>query len=834
MEKLFISLLITLAIAFNLKCQIHSTLAGGYWHESTTWIGGVVPDSNSDIIIEGPVIQGWVSGYTINSVYCHNLTITTSGSLRNGGYGGGSGVFPVYVGGNVLNNGIVENGPEDELKIFIDGDLENNNIWMPFSTEFCTAVNHNLSLASGKSFGSKILNNGLALIALTDLYFTCDWYTDGNPRRDHLYLNNQALILGSHSIRLYPSCLINRGRLQGDFQILGTFTTGWVEGYDIRDTLVFEGNITVTDTLRGNSYGGGYGIYRLKVIGNITNNGVIRDDYDTDDPLNNDDLNLLVSGNIVNNGVWGCNYTTFIGLQSQYIFQANGKYFDSFLNDYDPSSSIIAQSDITVSKDINLNGTMLDMANHVLKINSWLKNGNVSNCILQNGFLQNINSINTLKIRGKVTVDDGNTFQNTIIVEDTLQSNEYGGGSKYFMLSVLGDITNNGVIQNINQDDMLSMELNGDVFNNGEWKNSRTRFVNTQPRNIGQSPGKMFVTDFFVLDSASIITASTDISNIGNFDLGNSNVYMQGHEFKLEGNLFNGKIHKVKLKNARLYEVSVYDSLEIKGIVKIDNGNNFYGNVLVTDTLQSVPYSGGACIYNLSIFGDLTNYGLIRDEPTEGELFAVYIMGDIINHGKFNNYRVHQLYYQNLNINSVQCFNHSANNWVFNSAGLSENDANAFTILNGGGSQNVLPDQSYDLTIQFTPIAGDSTAILNIDCTEIGSLAFIYLIGSNYPTALNAYDNPVIPTPDSYKMFQNFPNPFNPNTRIKFELPEAGNITLKIYDLLGKEINVLIDEYKEAGIHEIDFNASRLSSGVYFYRLNAGEFTETKKMILLK
>lgn len=144
--------------------------------------------------------------------------------------------------------------------------------------------------------------------------------------------------MGNHSIELHPNCLINKGKLQGNFEIVGTFTTGWADGYDIKDTLIFEGNITVTDTLRGNAYGGGYGIYKLRINGNITNNGVIKDDYDTDDPLNNDDLNILVTGNINNNGIWGCNYTTFIGTEPQFIYQSNGKYFDCFINDINSAS----------------------------------------------------------------------------------------------------------------------------------------------------------------------------------------------------------------------------------------------------------------------------------------------------------------------------------------------------------------------------------------------------------------------------------------------------------------------------------------------------------------
>lgn len=144
--------------------------------------------------------------------------------------------------------------------------------------------------------------------------------------------------------------MINKGMLTGDIEILGTFTTGWPEGYDIIDTLLFVGNVTVTDTLTGNIYGGGYGIYKLRVNGNLTNNGVIKDDYDTDGALNADDLELLITGNIINNGIWECNYVSLIGTETQYIFQNLYKQFDSYFVDLNATSKVQAQSNITITK----------------------------------------------------------------------------------------------------------------------------------------------------------------------------------------------------------------------------------------------------------------------------------------------------------------------------------------------------------------------------------------------------------------------------------------------------------------------------------------------------
>ncbi len=89
---------------------------------------------------------------------------------------------------------------------------------------------------------------------------------------------------------------------------------------------------------------------------------------------------------------------------------------------------------------------------------------------------------------------------------------------------------------------------------------------------------------------------------------------------------------------------------------------------------------------------------------------------------------------------------------------------------------------------------------------------------------------------DEFKLYQNYPNPFNPSTTIKFtDSPDLQDLRLlKVYDVLGNEIATLVNEEKPAGSYEVEFNASSLPSGVYFYQLQAGNFVETKKMVLLK
>jgi len=88
--------------------------------------------------------------------------------------------------------------------------------------------------------------------------------------------------------------------------------------------------------------------------------------------------------------------------------------------------------------------------------------------------------------------------------------------------------------------------------------------------------------------------------------------------------------------------------------------------------------------------------------------------------------------------------------------------------------------------------------------------------------------------PSEISLSQNYPNPFNPSTNISFELPQAGIVQLKIYNLLGQEVANLVDGRMNSGNHSVNFDASQFSSGVYIYRLAAGNQSITKKMMLIK
>jgi len=137
----------------------------------------------------------------------------------------------------------------------------------------------------------------------------------------------------------------------------------------------------------------------------------------------------------------------------------------------------------------------------------------------------------------------------------------------------------------------------------------------------------------------------------------------------------------------------------------------------------------------------------------------------------------------------------------------------------------VIPSQTTGTIVKFYIEATDSIGTRKNPHNAPDSL-FIFKYG----------DTTTLPTviPTAYMLFQNYPNPFNPSTQIRYDLPEQAFVTLKVFDILGREVQTLVDRQQQAGRYEVPFDARNVSSGVYFYQLRANGFQETKRMIIVR
>lgn len=243
-------------------------------------------------------------------------------------------------------------------------------------------------------------------------------------------------------------------------------------------------------------------------------------------------------------------------------------------------------------------------------------------------------------------------------------------------------------------------------------------------------------------------------------------------------------------------------------------------------TLNGVPliYSGGEV-------GELTNRDMINwSDPNNirpyfkklVHLRSSYVHNpqiDLINNSDNNNVFSYSSISGDSVLLTIANFKNEGENINFDLSGLPVLDGASdyyLTDLINGTVYTVIPSQRSSFPISLN---------------EYQARVFYYGLDSVF-VGVNDFEENKIPS--SYKLFQNYPNPFNPVSKIKFQIKETNRVTLKIFDMLGKEVQTLIDEVKTPGVYETEFNGSNLSSGIYFYQLSAGKFLETKKLVLLK
>jgi hypothetical protein len=143
------------------------------------------------------------------------------------------------------------------------------------------------------------------------------------------------------------------------------------------------------------------------------------------------------------------------------------------------------------------------------------------------------------------------------------------------------------------------------------------------------------------------------------------------------------------------------------------------------------------------------------------------------------------------------------------------------------------------LAIGFVSGNGTSTEVKTYSYTDrnLAAGSYSYRLKQVDFDGTFAYSDVVnadVTAPVQFELSQNYPNPFNPSTTINFSIPQSSIVTLKVFNTLGQEVKTLVNQNMESGVHSISFDASDLNSGIYFYRLDAGQFSEVRKMTLIK
>lgn len=182
-------------------------------------------------------------------------------------------------------------------------------------------------------------------------------------------------------------------------------------------------------------------------------------------------------------------------------------------------------------------------------------------------------------------------------------------------------------------------------------------------------------------------------------------------------------------------------------------------------------------------------------------------------------------------------------NWILANTGLPEGLEKCFAV----SGTNIFAG-AYDQGVFLSTNNGTNWVAVNEGFGTSRTIRCLGILGTDLFAGFYGYSvkrrplsdfgitavNDVKDLPANFSLSQNFPNPFNPSTRIQYQVSSITNVSLKVYDILGNEAATLVNEQKPAGIYEVEFDANQLTSGIYFYKLQAGSFVEAKKMILIQ
>jgi hypothetical protein len=181
-------------------------------------------------------------------------------------------------------------------------------------------------------------------------------------------------------------------------------------------------------------------------------------------------------------------------------------------------------------------------------------------------------------------------------------------------------------------------------------------------------------------------------------------------------------------------------------------------------------------------------------------------------------------------------------NWISQASGINDDLYRvSFTDANNGtavGDSGIILRTTNGGTNWFSQVSGTTNGLFGVSFTDANNGTAVGYNGTILRTtdggASFFEEKDIDEIPKAYYLSNNYPNPFNPSTKIKYSVPQTSQVQIKVFDVLGNEITTLVNEEKPTGTYELDWNAENLPSGVYFYQLRAGSFVETKKMVLMK
>ncbi len=630
----FLLIIFSTIISFSINAQIYSTSSGGPWDSTWTWIGGTVPSSLYDVVINGPVV-------TANAA-CKNLNITSSGSLKNTYYS-----YTLTVSGNITNNGTITNNV-NQLYINVGGDVTNNGIW---DNQYVTLTgttphtitslnNHPFSVYQFQNTGSgEMFINSFAYFEDVQIHLgnlNLNIATNSTLKIHDGYLY-QARIIGSGS----SSKVVGEGALGSYSPVFNTvsFTDISIEGNtEFNANCSMHGNNTNNGFMQNAYYG-----YTIEIYDNFINNGTIQNYVNT--------LTISLYGDFINNGTITNSAINLYADFDQSITEQNNHAFNmSYFTSFKPSGKTNFLTDIDfLNCIVNMqNDTIIVPENSTLTING----GNINNAIIYAGnnmdkdFKLNMNETSYInnchvynpEILNKVKVKNNN-FYGDIIVTDTLENDYYG-----YYINIHGDIINNGVIQNFINN--LDLNIEGNIINNGIWNNHYISLTGTGSHNIdclnnhafsvfrfqNTGSGETFINSFAYFENVQIHLNNLNLNIAANSTLKihdgylyQANVLGAGSSSKIVGDGVLGS-------NSPAFNTVSFTDINIEGNTEFNANCSIHGNTVNNGFMQNEYYN-----YAIEIYDNFINNGTIRNYVNT---FTIKSYGNITNNGIMTNHAI--------------------------------------------------------------------------------------------------------------------------------------------------------------------------------------------------
>ena len=575
-------------------------------------------------------------------------------------------------------------------------------------------------------------------------------------------------------------------------------------------------NLTINNELTGS--------YLLDIHGTLENNGLIK--------FYADNLYFFISiyGDLINNGDWEVHNSTVVNFKSEDSTNPQSHNISCPNGEYISANRIVVYNEnkIITTSDLYLKNTQIlydreDFEYLDFKLLDY-SSATFSNCDLQDinfdgvEVVLNLNE-NTL-LEHSIVANSITTYTNKaeiygveftsdspVINNDSLRI----WGSIYNPTTVYQDFENYGVVTQLS-----NFFLKQDLI-------SKNQFLGLVYLS-GDSTQKVWLDDIFegTLIGSGIIEETAIFSNAylsGNFTIP-ENAVIEFTNNTVVGDTLNGSPYAsyITSDTTVTFERAILNNLILKGTTNFNYSND--------NELNGVVKNVG------KIMGPFTSNGLLINE---GDIlpYTVYINGDFVNYGTMTE---DETYWTSFNFTGTTTQHID----LRNNSLLPHYNIRFHPDMEGTNYTWYKDDivQGYERELYFDSLLIDDAGTYYCIVDEQRSRDII--VGSDIVSDVEEECiEAKINTPSGFILEQNYPNPFNPNTTINYKIPAKNKVftsptTLIVYDLLGKKIQTLVNEQQSPGNYSVTFTASSLPSGVYFYRLQSGEYSATKKLMLIK